>query len=342
MSRPARPANAGSSWVEDEAAAKAVLARVSCPVLAIHGELDRCQPVDHSLELAELVGASVLEVQDGGHLLMGRFPVLVNTEIRQFLDQVWPVPAATRRWRRALDRPRKVLYLSSAIGLGHAARDLAIARQLREQVPGVQIDWLTQHPVTELLVRAGERIHPASAWLANETAHIESEAGEHRLDVFQAFREMDEILVANYMVFDDLMGEEPYDLVVGDEAWDLDYFLHENPERKRAPFVWMTDFVGWLPMPERGEREAVLTADYNAEMVEQVARYPRLRDRSIFVGNPSDCVDLPLGPGLPGIREWTEQHFEFAGHVLGSAAGVRPHGVARQPGLPARLTRSAW
>ena len=53
----------------------------------------------------------------------------------------------------------------------------------------------------------------------------------------------------------------------------------------------MTDFVGWLPMPSGGDAEAALTADYNAEMLEQRARYRRLRDRSIFVGNPDDIVD---------------------------------------------------
>ena len=58
---------------------------------------------------------------------------------------------------------------------------------------------------------------------------------------------MDEILVANFMVFDDLVRERDYDLWIGDEAWDLDHFLHENPGLKRAPFAWMTDFVGWVP-----------------------------------------------------------------------------------------------
>ena len=46
---------------------------------------------------------------------------------------------------------------------------------------------------------------------------------------------MDEILVANFMVFDDLVSSRPYDLWIGDEAWELDYFLHENPELKRPP-----------------------------------------------------------------------------------------------------------
>ena len=50
----------------------------------------------------------------------------------------------TRTWTRALRRPRRALYLSSPIGLGHARRDLAIARELRRQVPGLEIDWLAQ------------------------------------------------------------------------------------------------------------------------------------------------------------------------------------------------------
>jgi pimeloyl-ACP methyl ester carboxylesterase/predicted glycosyltransferase len=214
-------------------------------------------------------------------------------------------------------RGPRVLYLSSPIGLGHVRRDLAVVDALRRRVPDLRVDWLSQSPVTEFLERSGERVHPASAWLANESRHIESEAGEHDLHAFQAIRRMDEILVNNFHVFDDLVRERAYDAWVGDEAWDLDHFLHENPRLKRAPFVWMTDFVGWIPMPDGGAHEAAVAADYNAEMVEHVARHPGLRDRSVFVGDPDDVMAGSLGPGLPGIREWTEQHFAFSGYVMG-------------------------
>ena len=223
----------------------------------------------------------------------------------------------SRTWVRAQARPRRALYLSSPIGLGHARRDLAIAQHLKLLHPDLQVDWLTQHPVTQILAEAGERVHPASDWLANESSHIEAESGEHDLHVFQALREMDEILVNNFMVFNDVVEETSYDLVIGDEAWDVDYFLHENPELKRFSFAWMADFVGYLPMPDLGEREAFLTADYNAEMLEQRARYKRIRDRQVFVGNPEDVVDESFGPGLPNIREWTVANFEFAGYVTG-------------------------
>jgi len=220
-------------------------------------------------------------------------------------------------WTRALARPRRALYLSSPIGLGHAMRDAAIADELRRLRPDLQIDWLAQHPVTDVLESRGERIHPMSAELASESAHFASEAAGHELNAFQAIRRMDEILVANFMVFHDALEAGEYDLVIGDEAWDVDHFLHENPELKLTAFAWMTDFVGWLPMPAGGDHEAELTADYNAEMIEHVERFPRLRDRSIFVGNPDDIVPETFGPGMPGIREWTERHFAFSGYITG-------------------------
>ncbi len=246
---------------------------------------------------------------------------------RLLRDFICP-PPATRRWERGRCRRRRALFVSSPIGLGHARRDVAIARELRRLHPDLEVDWLAQHPVTSVLEASGERIHPASAALASESRHLESESAEHDLHCFQAIRRMDEILVANFMVFSDLVADEQYDVWIGDEAWELDYYLHENPELKTAAYVWLTDFVGWLPMPDGGEREAFLTADYNAEMIEQIARYPRVRDRAMFVGDPEDVVPDRFGPGLPLIREWTEEHFRFAGYVT----GFRPCIAQRPPG----------
>jgi pimeloyl-ACP methyl ester carboxylesterase/UDP:flavonoid glycosyltransferase YjiC (YdhE family) len=304
-------------------------ARVSCPTLVIHGDRDLVRPHGQAAALAEVTGGELVTLHGAGHLPTGREPVRVNLLLRDFVCP--PRPPA--RWTTAASRPRRALYISSPIGLGHARRDLAIARELRQRHPDLQIDWLAQHPVTAVLEAAGERVHPASAWLASESAHWQSESSGHDLHCFQAWRRMDEILVANFMVFHDLVREEQYDLWIGDEAWELDYHLHENPELKSAPYAWLTDFVGWLPMADGGEREALLTADYNAEMIEQIARYPHVRDRAIFIGEPDDIVPHTFGPGLPAIREWTEQHYSFAGDVT----GLDPATVRDRPGLRADL-----
>ena len=291
-------------------------ARVRCPVMVVHGAEDGIRPWSEGQRLAELTGGSFVLLDGVGHGSALRHPVRINLMIREFAEQVRP-PVVRRTWAAAPRRQRRALYLSSPIGLGHARRDLAVVDELRKLRPDLEVDWLAQHPVTTVLEAAGERVHPASRWLANESSHIESEAGEHDLHAFQAIRRMDEILVHNFMVFQEVVEEQHYDLVVGDEAWDVDYFLHENPELKRFAFAWMTDFVGWLPMPDGGPEEQRLTADYNAEMLEQRARFARVRDRSIFVGRPEDVVPDRFGPGLPTIRDWMTENFDFPGYVTG-------------------------
>ena len=52
-------------------------------------------------------------------------------------------------------------------------------------------------------------------------------------------------------------------------------------------------------------------------MLEQRGRFRWVRDRSVFVGNEGDVIDGSFGPGLPGIRDWTSQNFDFAGYVTG-------------------------
>ena len=88
--------------------------------------------------------------------------------------------------------------------------------------------------MTRLLEASGERIHPLSARLASESRHIELESGEHDLHCFQAIRRMDEVLIANFMIFQDAVEEGGYDLVIADEAWDIDHYWHEHPELKQA------------------------------------------------------------------------------------------------------------
>jgi pimeloyl-ACP methyl ester carboxylesterase/predicted glycosyltransferase len=295
------------------------VASLEVPVLVIHGDRDVCQSVEKGVGLATATDGDLVVIEGGGHLCLARDPVRINLAIKEFVDRTSGASMKTETWSRALSRPKRALYLSSPIGLGHARRDLAVVDELRKLEPDLQVDWLAQDPVTRVLEDAGERIHPASKWLASESGHIASEASGHDLHCFQALRRMDEILVANFMIFQEVVEEGNYDLIVGDEAWDVDHYWHENPELKRGSHVWMTDFVGFLPMPSGGDHEAYLTADYNAEMIEHIARSPRTRDRAIFVGNADDIYPETFGPDLPKIRDWTEEHFDFSGYITGFA-----------------------
>ena len=297
---------------------EAMYRKIRCPLLMIHGDNDQIQPHDRARIVSELTGAEFVTVSGGGHAPNSRFPAKCNTLIVDFLDRRLAVPHLPRNQRRAAERDKRALYISSPIGLGHGRRDIAIARELRKLHPDLQIDWLAQDPVTRLLDAHDERIHPLSERLASESRHVELESGEHDLNAFQAIRRMDEVLIANFMLFQDAVHEGDYDLVIADEAWDIDHYWHEHPELKKAKLAWLTDFVGYVPMPENGAAEALLTSDYNAEMINHVERHPGVRDRAIFVGRPEDVAPLSFGRELPAMRDWVPKHFDFAGYVIGA------------------------
>ena len=136
----------------------AELAAVSCPCLVIQGTEDAIVGPDAGRSLAAALGerAALVELAGSGHSPHVRDPVKVNLLIRDFLDSLGgAVPAEPQRWSTGRSRPKRVLYVSSPIGLGHARRDHAIAAELRRLHPDVEIDWLAQHPVTAFLSARG-------------------------------------------------------------------------------------------------------------------------------------------------------------------------------------------
>src|SRR5215475_10315051 len=144
---------------------RALARSVQCPVLVITGKEDALISHTRGEALAEHTGGELVVLEGAGHAPHVRDPVKVNLLLRDFIK---PAPPS-RRWVRGKSRRKRALYISSPIGLGHAQRDAAIASELRRLHHDLEIDWLAQHPVTRVLEERGERIHPASAHLANES-----------------------------------------------------------------------------------------------------------------------------------------------------------------------------
>jgi pimeloyl-ACP methyl ester carboxylesterase/predicted glycosyltransferase len=302
-----------------------LLPRLTAPVLILHGTKDDVVPYRHGKKFADAVpGARLVTFESGGHNLPGREAAKVNRLIRDFVrgepvDSA-TIPATTERRPpapRARRTGRKILWLSSPIGLGHIQRDIAIARALRAMYPDATVDFLAAGPADRVVEVSGERLHPATSLLLNESAHVESWAtADHQLHAFNALWDMDEIMAANFMVFADAVEAGDYDLWVGDEGWDLDYYLHENPEMKRAPYVFITDFIGMLSMREDPtSTEFVRAWEKNAENVDHLRLHPDVRDLSLMVGDEDDVLDRPFGPNLPNMRQWAREHFKFSGYT---------------------------
>jgi pimeloyl-ACP methyl ester carboxylesterase/UDP:flavonoid glycosyltransferase YjiC (YdhE family) len=306
-----------------------LMARITAPTLLLHGTEDRIAGYAANAPFLHrtISGSTLVTLEGSGHANHLRDCVRVNRLIRDFAG----APPRPRAWAHALTAKRKILWICSPIGLGHVQRDLALARELRRLRPGLEIHWLVAEPVKSAVQQAGEIIHPASDRLFNESAHVEAHAGEHDVALFHTMWDMDEILSANFMTFADVVEQERYDAWVGDEAWEVHHYLHENPELKTAPFVFLTDFIGMLPITGWESYEGYLCWHANAEHVEHVARNPRVRDVAVFIGDPEDVLDEPFGRGLPNMREWAREHFEFSGYTLPfDPAAYRDAGAIRQ------------
>jgi pimeloyl-ACP methyl ester carboxylesterase len=74
--------------IRDLPGARDLCERVSCPVLVIHGVRDFTVPFDWGKRFAELTGGRLMAVPNSGHLPGGRYPVLVNLAIREFVDSL--------------------------------------------------------------------------------------------------------------------------------------------------------------------------------------------------------------------------------------------------------------
>ncbi len=323
-----------------------LLPRITTPTLVLHGTQDKIVPYSHAKKLVDAVpGGRLVTFEGGGHALQGRDAVKVNRLIRDFiLDR--PVEAhtiaATTERATPAPRPRRtarrrILWLSSPIGLGHIQRDLAIAKKIREISPDTTVDFLAADPADRVVASWGERLHPATKLLLNESAHVEGWARDHELHAFNALWDMDEIFTTNFMTLADVVEAEDYDLWVGDEGWDLDYFLHENPELKRAPYVFITDFVGMLPMRDDPDSVEFRRAwEKNAENVDHLRLHPDVRDLSLMVGDVEDVLDREFGPNLPNMRQWAREHFQFSGYTyhFDPAAFRDKAGLRRALGYP--------
>ena len=210
----------------------------------------------------------------------------------------------------------RVLYISGSLGLGHVTRDLAIAQQLRQQLPSVDIRWLAVHPATLMLERAGENVMPEASSYTNENVLAEQSARGSKLSLLRYLLKSKGAWQHNIEVFARIVSAQQFDLVIGDESYEISLALRKRPELKRFPFVMIFDFVGLDAMTNNPlERlgvylwNRVWSHDYRKK------RKPSY-DLGLFVGEPEDVPDTPFGFMLPSRRQFATAMYQFVGYVF--------------------------
>lgn len=212
-------------------------------------------------------------------------------------------------------KKKKILFISGSIGTGHVIRDLAIVKELRQQNPNVEVFWLAAEPASLLIRNAGEQLLPESFVWANQSIVAENLADESRLNIlkyiFKTRGEWDH----NVDVFREVTKKEDYDLVIGDETYEIIVALKKKPELKNAMFVMIYDFIGVDAMTNNLFEKLgvyywnrIWGRDYKKESV--------FVDLRLMIGEEEDVPDKKFGVFLPNRRNWAKEKCKFIGYIV--------------------------
>ena len=208
----------------------------------------------------------------------------------------------------------KILFFTGSVGLGHVWRDLAIAREIR-RLGGAEISWLAAPPADRVIKDAGEILLPESALLANDSEIAERRAGPARLSLIRYAAAAGAGWSGNVDLVDRLVAERGFDLLVGDETYEVSLAYKKQPGRRKCPFVMIYDFIGidamsWSPV------ERIGAYVWNRSWADGYKQPPPPGWLGLFIGEEADIPDRRFGFLLPRRRDWARARCRFVGYVL--------------------------
>ena len=226
----------------------------------------------------------------------------------------------------------RVLYVSSALGLGHVSKDLAIAHELRSLRPDIDVLWLTGKPASEILAAAGETVLPEATRWRGGTTIAEGALRDGQLDLITYIYRSLPAWAYNARLFHHVIADYGVDLVIGDETWEIVIPLNLRLLHPRIPFFMLFDFVGTEAVTGRlfdRVRSYLLNVVWSSD-AKAFARGPY---SEIFIGEIEDVPDAPFGRGLPNRREHARAHYVVVGHCV----DFRPEQFADRGAVRRRL-----
>jgi len=207
----------------------------------------------------------------------------------------------------------RILFISGSLGLGHIIRDIEIAKELRKKNPDLHIDWIAAPPASTKLVEIGENLLPESKHYANENIIAESMSKNNQLNLAHYIYNSQKAWEANVELFQTITNKTKYDLVIGDETYELFAGITTDPRIKNTPFVMIFDFIG-MDSTTTDPFEKIICYFFNYRWSKH--HYHNHMDLSLFIGEPMDVPDKSFGFLLPNRRSYAEKRMDFVGYII--------------------------
>ena len=209
---------------------------------------------------------------------------------------------------------KRVLYISGSVGLGHVTRDIAVARALRKLNPNLQIDWLAEEPATTFLKSEQEKVLEDSSKMTHGNRLL-PDPEAYDINVMRWLANLRKQMSINANTIIEIARKGNYDLVVGDETFDLTFEFWDDPQKKTFPFAMMYDCYGADQMSSN-PKDMFFTWYINRLWDKFINSHGKVADRFLFVGELEDIEDKSLGLFLPNRKSSAEKGLDFVGHIL--------------------------
>ena len=211
---------------------------------------------------------------------------------------------------------KRILYVSGSIGLGHVTRDLAVAKQLWIQCPEVELSWLAAQPASLLLKEAGQKLLPEADIYANDNISAENAAKGFGLSLLKYASNTRREWVHNVKIFKQIIRRERFDVVIGDETYEIGIGLAMKLVRLEAPFVMIYDFLG-LDSVTKNPIDKLGVYVWNLIWAKTDRKLlSDQKNLALFAGEPEDVPDKGFGFLLPNRHDHAKAHYKFTGYIL--------------------------
>jgi len=215
-----------------------------------------------------------------------------------------------------MESPKKILYVSGSIGLGHVTRDLAIAGQLRKRYPEIELSWLAAHPATLLLNEAGEKLLPEAELYGDVNVSAEKAANGFGLNILKYGFNVRKQFARNVKIFKQITAKQCFDLIIGDETYELAIALAIKHISLQIPFVMIYDFLGIDSVTRNPVEKLVVSVSNRVWTWTDRKLFSGQKNLALFAGELEDIPDKSLGVRLPNRREHAEMFYKFTGYIL--------------------------
>jgi len=208
---------------------------------------------------------------------------------------------------------KKVLFVSWEGGMGHITRDLAIAAELHKQRSDIELSWLASPMATPLLEENGESLLPESNLSVDYNDVGERALGEFSVNILKFVLYCGKAWAQNVRLFRQVVSKYDFDLVIGDESYEVLMAIDSGTAELQCPFVMIHDLIGvtamtWNPV------ERLLSYLQNWQWSHFKTQNNVISN--FFVGEPEDIPNERFGLLLRNKRQWARDNCRFLGYVL--------------------------